>query len=439
MSFLSSVGALFLEGIGPVDVAARHTTSEFPSFEEQMATIRNRTRLTFRAASVDEALGSPAIFGAVTLIANTVGALSMESFRNGDRMPQAEAPRLTQRPNPFSTPREFWRDTAFYLATRGEAWWWIAARDLDRNPLSLYPVPPWEIIVEPNDRDRLRPTIRWGDRIIPNDDMRQLTYLPGRHGRGVGPLQKCGAAVSISVEAEQWAANFFSGSIPSMVGTTELDMTAAELTALDNQWLEKPPNLPRWLTNNMKMSESPFNPQKAQLNESRQANVGDVARMFTLPGPLLEYQMSGSSLQYRNDETIWTDFVRRCLSPNYLEPIEQTMSDMLTRSTVGRFSTRQLMRASAKERMEVHNLAIPLGIYDAETAAREEGYTAGGTDFAPVPLALPQAIPSSLPPDRVLGRAALTDLRCPKCSKLLGRVSGAAEVSCPRCRTMVAA
>ena len=245
----------------------------------------------------------------------------------------------------------------------------------------------------------------------------------------------------MAVEAQEWAANFFSGSIPSIIGTTDQDMTPDEMAALDEQWNEKPPNMPRWLTNGMTMSDSPFSPEKAQLTESREFNVGDVARMFSMPGSLIEHQMAGSSLTYRNDEGIWTDFQRRCLSPNYLEPIEQEISDLLTRSTVARFNLKQLLRADAKTRMEVHGLAIDKGIYDAATAAREEGYAAGSVDYAPVPLAAPQAIPRLLPPDRELAasRSALAEMRCSKCGKLAGRVAGAAEIMCARCGSLVTA
>jgi HK97 family phage portal protein len=440
MSLLSQVGALFLDGIGPVDVQARHA-SDFPSFEDQMAAIQRRSRDTYRTATAEEAMSVPAIFGAVSLIANTVGSLSLEAFRKGVLMAQEDAPRLIQRPNPFSNARVFFRDTALHLGTRGDAWWYTAVRDpVDGSALSLVVAPPWEITVTQNDDNRLRPEIKWGDRIIPNERMTHITYLPDRSGlRGVGPLQLCGAAVSVAVEAQQWAANFFSGSIPSIIGTTELDMTEDELLQLDKQWNEKPPNTPRWLTNAMKLSDSPFDPGKAQLNESRQHQVGDVARMFNLPGALLEYQMGGSSLTYQNQQDIWADFLRRCLSPNYLEPMEQAMSDLLTRSTVARFNVKQLLRASPKERMEVHQLAISNGIYDANTAAREEGYAPGNVDFAPVPFAPPQAVPTLLPPNRELGlaRSAMEEIRCPKCGRVNGEAAGAFRTVCKRCGTMI--
>ena len=305
--------------------------------------------------------------------------------------------------------------------------------------MSVIPAPPWEITSSRRPTG-LRPIIRWGDRIVPNEDMRQIQYLPGRNGRGFGPLQKLGAAVSVAVESEQWAANFFSGSLPSVIGTTDQDMTGDELDAMDQQWMEKPPSLPRWLTNGLTMSDAPFDPEKAQLRDVRDANVGDAARMFNIPGALIEYQMPGSSLTYRNDETIWTDFQRRCLSPHYLEPMEQEMSDLLTRSTVARFNLDQLLRASAKERAEINAINIASGIYTAEYAAMREGITPGGVDFAPTLPALPQAVPTSLPGDSpatlappplfALGRAAMVDLKCPKCGRIAGRVVRTLRRSC---------
>lgn len=422
---------------------------EYPAFEEQMAAIwaRHQSRTVYRTASVKDALGVPAIFSAVTLIANSVGSMSMEAYRRGSLLEQEATPRLVQRPNPFTTPRVFWRNTAFNIATRGEAWWWIAVRDpIDGSPMSLYPIPPREIVLELNDSDRLRPRIRWGDRVMRNEDVRHITFLEGEDGRGVGPLQLCGAAVSVSVEAQEWAANFFAGSIPSIIGTTDQDLNAEELEQLDEQWMEKAPNMPRWLHSGMKMTESPFDAQKAQLNDARQANVGDAARMFNMPGPLLEYQMSGSSLTYRNESGIWTDFLRRCLTPNYLEPIEQEISDLLSRSTIGRFNTKQLLRGSALERMEVHEKAIPLGIYGPEVAAAEEGYAPGSVDYAPVPKAPPQAIPTRLPVDRDAPPPVLTpfrtavafeEIRCPKCRRINGEAAGPVRVVCKRCGTMI--
>jgi HK97 family phage portal protein len=440
MSLLTNVARVFLDGVGPIEMQQR---SEFPSWEEQMDRIWNRGRTaTWRSASVDDALSVPAIFSAVTLIASSMGTLTMDAYRNERKVPSADRPRLIVRPDPFSKPYTFWFLSAFYKATRGERWWWVAKRDVDGSPLSLFPVPPWEIKVEANDRNRLRPTIKWADRVIPNEDMISDFWFPDHTGlRGVGPLQKAGAAVSVAVEAEQWAANFFSGSIPSMIGTTEQDMTSDELKMLDDQWNEKPPNLPRWLTNGMTMSSSPFDPEKAQLTETREFNVGDVARMFSMPGTLLEHQMSGSSLTYRNDEGIWTDFQRRCLGPIFAEPVEQDLSDLLARSWTAQFNFDRMLRADVKTRYETYKAGIEGGFLTPEEARQKEGLEPGSSEYSPVPASPPQAIPDLLPPNRELVPRSHQpqSVRCPKGHLLAELASAPYRFTCFRCKSVVAA
>lgn len=426
----------------PEDYQSR-SIDDYTAFADQLAAIRSSQAQArpWRPAGVNEALGVPSILSAVSLIAGTVGRLSLEAYQYGSLITdRQQIPRLIVRPNPKTTPRVFFRDTAFHLATRGEAWWWVAKRDVDLAPLSLVEVPPWEVMVESNPRDRFNPKVTWLGRVMDNRDMRHLTYLPDTMGlRGVGPLQLAGAAVSVSVEADAWAANFYSGAIPSIVGTTAQDLDEGDLKALDAQWVEKPNNLPRWLTGDMTLSEVPINPQKAQLTEIRQMQVGEVARMFDMPGPMLEYQMSGSSLTYRNEEDIWTDFQRRCLSPHYLEPMQEEMSDLLTRSMTSKFNTWELTRADMLTRYQVYESGITKsGVLTIEDARRMEGLAPGDANFNPVPPSPPAAEIGAVP---MLGSGfqarSLEDVRCFSCNRLLAeQVTPPFVIKCGRCGTL---
>jgi hypothetical protein len=86
-----------------------------------------------------------------------------------------------------------------------------------------------------------------------------------------------------------------------------------------------------------------------------------------------------------------------CLRPNYLEVMEQTISDFLTRSTVARFNTDYLTLADVKTRWDVYNAAVPvIGQEEAAQMAREgEGLAPGDVENAPIPFAPPQAIPTA--------------------------------------------
>jgi HK97 family phage portal protein len=358
----------------------------------------------WRPASIREALGVPAILRAVSLISNTTGSLAVRAYRNS--VPLDEPPRIVSRPNPFSTPREFYRDSAYYLASRGEAVWWIAARDIDNLPASLIVVPLHELNIEKNPNDRRFPIYRWGkisstaySGAAPGGEFVHITYLrePGEL-RGMGPLQICGAAISVTVEAQQWAANFFAGDTSAVELQSLVDITADEAKALRDQWIEKGlSGLPRVTPPTLNWKEHQIDPESAQMVEARNHQDGEAARMFGIPGSLLEYSAPGSSLTYQNVEGEYTKFVRTCLAPNYLEPIEQAMSDLLPRSTVARFNVDGLLRADIKTRFEVYQLGVASGVLTPERAQVMEGLLPGDIEIRPVPFAQPSAVPASLP------------------------------------------
>lgn len=433
-------------------------SGDFPDWDQQVLNAFGMQVRPWRWQSVSQALSVPSIFSAVTLVSNTVGSLSVETFRDGVRLEGADRPRLVTRPDPFKTPNKFYRDTAFYLATRGEAWWWVAKRDADGLPISLIVVPPWEIQVDPS-IDRLRPVITWNTKgnstVMPNEDMRQITYLPDYSTlRGLGPLQSCDAAVSTAVESEEWAATFYAdGGYPSMwikaagslgqLPTADADGNTEEAQVLMQQFKARTHNTPFLTDDGIEdVKEFGLNPQGAQMLEARQHNKGDTANMFRIPGVLLEYNQPGSSLTYQSIPEVFALFVRSCLSPNYLEPIEQELTDLLPRSTVARFNVSGFERADAKSRWETYAImATVIGQQEAADLARVyEGIDPGDIEFAPVPFAPPQAFPTSLPTTRsaeavrCTGRRVLKGMLRP-CGKLLAE-AGPFTGSCPRCGTV---
>lgn len=270
--------------------------------------------------------------------------------------------------------------------------------------------------------------------------------------------------MSVAVEAQTWAANFYGdGGVPSVLiksaiplgGTLDDDPDdedadpMSEADRLRAQWVDRPNNVPRVIDDSIESVEyfQP-NPSGAQMLEARNYNNGDAARMFGIPGTLLEYSTPGSSLTYQNIEGEYTKFVRTCLAPNYLEPIEQAFSDLLPRSTVVRFRTAGLYRADAATRWSIYeSMARVLGVdRAAEIAAVEEDIEPGNREAAPVLFAPPSAVPASLPKVRTEAPAPV-EFRCTgtrirrqggasvmaPCGKLLAE-SGTFVGRCPRCK-----
>lgn len=380
-----------------LDYRAIDSFTDHPGLTEQLLAAQGLRASTFTPPSVRQVLGIPAVFRSVTLIANLVGMLALVAYRNGSRLAPELTPRLVQRPDPYRVPRDFWRDTAYNLASRGEYLHYIGQRDGDGGVLSLINVPPAEVQVEWEDELRGLRSYRWRDVPVPRERWVHGTFVqePGSP-RGVGPLQLCGAALSIAVEADEWAASYYAGGgIPSVVLRHPDELTDGEAEDLRTGWMARAPRTPRVVSGGVEVEPVQINAAEAQMVEARLANVGEVARMFGLPGKLLEYAQSGTSLTYQNLADLGDDLVRYTLAPGYLEPIEQQMSDLLTRSTVCRFNVDGLLRSSLQQRYDAYRTALGPNVpWITVPEVREvEGLDAGGVEYAPVPPAQPSAAP----------------------------------------------
>lgn len=420
MSLWDSVTRLL--AIEPMQERSIDSFTDHPGLTEQLAAVQGLQPRPWRVAGIREAMGVPAIFGAVNLISNLTGSLSMKALRGEVEMAPADRPRVIVRPDPFTIPREFYRGTTYNIATRGEAWWWIAARDIDDQPISVLNVNPAELTVTEDPRDLRYPIIEWRGVRMKNDDMRQLVYMrePGSL-RGVGPLQLCGAAISVAVESQEWAANFFAeGGTPSIHAKSLVDIDDDEADTIKTKIATRDANTPIVTGPNIDLKEFGVNVQGAQMLEARSRSVGDVAVMFNIPGTLLEYVVSGSSLTYQNVGSEFEKLLRQCLRPNYIETIEQTMTDLLPRTIVARMNTEALTLADIKTRYEVYGVGIDKGIIDAAEARRFEGLAPGDVENAAVPFSPPQAIPERLP----IQLRSQGDFRCTGCGKKLAEAAG---------------
>jgi len=154
---------------------------------------------------------------------------------------------------------------------------------------------------------------------------------------------------------------------------------------IKDKWLQDPPNVPK-VGYNLEPHQIGWNAENAQLTESRMYSRGEAALMFGIPGRMLEYSESGSSITYANVGDLATELVRLTLGPVYLEQIEQAFSDLRPRGTEVRFDVEGFERADVKTRYDIHEKAIALGIYTADDAAANEGERGTFPEVRPAPL-----------------------------------------------------
>lgn len=364
-----------------LDAAAQYPDIDAQLYERQRA--RNGVPAT---PTVKEALALPAIYRSVSLLASAAASLNLIEYI-GSAIAIVQST-VVRRPSKVWTPGSFWRDTVQYMATYGEAIWLVRSRDVLGIPSSLSVVVPYSMVSKEWNGE----TLRWFSKVNGKEreqDPRDVVHIPllrdPNTGRGLGPLQTCGAAVNVAVEADRWAQRWFVGGMPSTFLKSEMPIDELEATTVKEQWLADPPNLPK-VGYAFTPQRIGFSVEEAQLNGARMFNRGEVALMFGIPGRLLEYAESGTSVTYANVGDLATELVRLTLAPLYLEQIEQAFSDLLPRGHEVRFDVEGFQRADIKTRYEVYEKAISLGIITPEDAAIEEGKAAGSREVQPVPL-----------------------------------------------------
>ena len=368
---------------------------DHPGLTEQLLAVQGIHSDTWNPPTIREALSVPAVFRAVTMISNLVGSLTLDAWRNGTRLTGQDIPMLVSRPGVFITPRDFFRDLAYCLATRGEGILWIVDRDPDGLARKMLILPPAEVIVSWNERLPLVRDYRWRNREIPAEDIEHVTFSrePGAL-RGQGPLQLCGAALSAAVEADEWAARFFKrGGAPATVLKVPVSMNDNEARALVERWLAREGNEVRVASGGSDPVAFQVNPEAAQLLESRRFSAAAVATMFGMDADMLNAAQSGSSLTYQNVGQRFDNLVRSTLAPNYLEPIEHGISERLSRTTVARFSLQAFTRADVKTQSEVYATLTTAGIPPVQAA--EIAGLSGLVDTVPIPA--PESIRIEVP------------------------------------------
>jgi HK97 family phage portal protein len=333
------------------------------------------------------------------------------------------------------------------MAVYGEVFWYVAKRDAtDGSALSILPVSPLEVQVEEDPRDLRYPVFRWRGRRMANEDFRQVvTHKRIGALRGEGPLQLCGAAVSVSVEAQDWAANYYAGGTSETLIKSAVPVSDVEAEKIKARWADTPNNLPHVIGPTIDdVKDLGVNVAGAQMLEARSFQVIEAATAFGMPAKMLNAAVSGSDITYQNVGEEFDSLLRQCLLPDYLEPAEQALSDLLTRSTIARFNTDAYLRPDVRTRAEVYKTLVDAGRPDI--AGSVAGFAEFDLENSPVAPAPPAAVPSSLPfeqrsrsSDDVRAAEKRREVRC-EAGHLVGKVVGTGhELYCRHCKRTVQA
>lgn len=305
------------------------------------------------------ALGVPAIYRGVTLIADAIGALGLHSYRNGRIV--KPTPQILIKPNPQETRIETISAMAASLILDGNYIAVLGERGANGLPDFFYPV-----AIDRVNLNRIdgRIVYRIDEQVYEADDILHIKNftLPGEFfGRGIVETQK--QAIGKEIAINEYASRYFDGGVnpTAVIKSGNPDLTQEEADALKTAWLSMYSGRnrqPAVLNSTTDFEILSSNAQESQLIEAQIQGLTEAANILGLPAYYLG--APNSSRTYANVEQENLQLVRWSIQP-IAERIEQALSELLVRGQTAKFNYDTLLRTDTLSRYQAHAVGLTNG------------------------------------------------------------------------------
>lgn len=394
--------------MGIVSTFLRSATLENPDTTIGEA-LTGGSLLSTESVTPNNAIKNTAVLNAVSLISEQIASLPLKLYRRLDRGKEEaiDLPlyrTLHMSPNPEQNKFTFWETGTLHLLFWGNFYAQID-RAANGQRIDLWPIHPARVEVKRTDGDMIFEVEDFTDS---GNGMRktkkklsraEMFHIPGLsfNGRvGFSPIRKAARSLGISMAAEKHTARFYDNDAsPGGVLVHPGNLGEDAINRIRQSWNERhqgPDKAHRItvLEEDMSYERVGISAEDAQLLESRQFQVEEVARIFNVPPHKLKDLENAT---FSNIEEQNLEFVIDTLRP-WLVRIEQAINNQLV------FSRRQseifaehviegLLRGDTESRAEFYQKMLMHGIMTPNEIREKENmnpYEGGDRHFIPANL-----------------------------------------------------
>lgn len=306
------------------------------------------------------------VYRSINIISTMISQMDLVVYRN-DKL--VNTPLLIKNPIESETQRSFVQQVIWSLALWGNAY----IRTFG-DPVSSVEVLDPDAVTVTKDPDTGVTLIYVNGKQAKNIKHLKFETMPGA-AYGHGPLSGCEGELKAAYLLDKFQQTWFNtDGIPTGVLTTQATLnpeTSKKLVEAWNQFLadnRKTAILP----SGMSYESLAAKPIEVQYIEVAEANIRNIARIFGIPAMNLLATIEGSSMTYTNYIEANIQFLQNTLS-NYMNAIEDFLSDLLPRSSKVKFNEEQLLRMAPEKLWAVRKVQADVGYFSGEELRKEEG------------------------------------------------------------------
>lgn len=333
---------------------------------------RNEAGVTLTEKS---ALGMPAVYRAIAVIAQTSASLPLSAYEtvDGVHRPLPTQPQLITKPHADMTRFEWLELVLVHLLGWGNAYLQILRNGLGEIA-ELWPVDPSRVRVGRSrvsqakiyaispDGGQVPDGSDYGDldALLPLTDA-EILHIPGLGYDGtvgLSPIAHARQAMGTAAAAEIYGAKMFgSGTMLSGILTTDQKLNQEQAEALEQRWKQKNAGIAKArdiavLGNGTSFQPLSLSPADAQFIETARYSIAQVARIFGVP-PHMLMDTDQSSNWGTGIEQQSIGFVRYTLQP-WLVRIEQRLNKLLPVGQYAKFTVDGILRGDTATRYEAY-------------------------------------------------------------------------------------
>jgi HK97 family phage portal protein len=322
------------------------------------------------------ALEIGAAYACVRLLSDTISTLPVDTFirRDGNRLPYRPRPAWVYEPEgPGSSRIEYYKQIVVSMLLSHGAVVQIL-RNGNGDIVALQPLDPTRVDIRRNRETRLREfVIDGGQAILPGED---VLYIPEmrRPGslKGVSRVDELKQTLGLAKALDEFASRYFSNGANTS-GMIEFPGNLTQEQAKDlvdafeagHKGLKKA-HRPGVLSGGAKFVKTGSDGEQAQMLESRQFAVEEVARVFRVPPSMIGLNTPGA-MSYASVEHNAIQFTRYSLTP-LIAAIEEAHNRLLPGDVFLRVNMDGLLRGDSATQASVFSTALQAGYMSVNEA-----------------------------------------------------------------------
>lgn len=317
--------------------------------------------------SPKEAFKIGTVYRSINIISTMISQMDLIVYRSDKLM--ATTPLLIKNPIESESQRSFVQQVIWSLALWGNAY----IRTFGDPVSSVEVLDPDSVVVTKHPETGVK-TILVSGKVAKNVKHIKFETMPGAE-KGHGPLSGCEGELKAAYLLDKFQQTWFqTDGIPTGVLTTSATLNPETSKKLVEAWNEflKDNRKTAVLPSGMSYETLAAKPIEVQFIDVAEANIRNIARIFGIPAMNLIATMEGSSMTYTNYIEANIQFLQNTLS-NYMNAIEDFLTELLPRNQVVKFNEEQLLRMSPEKLWGLRKVQAEVGYFSGEELRKEEG------------------------------------------------------------------